>query len=1128
MMGKAFSVGEQEARPSPEEMQYHLALVLQSPTFERSPRMQRFLRYLCEEMFSGRGLLLKEYSIAVSVFDKPDDFDPGTSATVRVEAGRLRRLLAQYQAEHGHLNSIVLSVPKGGYIPVFERWTNAPAPQATEIIPAGNIEPEVLSGGQLCWLTVLSCSFESVPGAAQIEADFFTRYEAFRTHFTSVVHQHGGTIDSSASARLTVYFGWPDALEDASGRAMTSALEILAYVRSIYKGDYGVRIGIATSRVLSTISMEQPLIIGCAPTLASKMLGQAPINGILVAEESRRLSKTAFETIPAGSIETERGEHTPLWRLLNAKPTTRFLASQIIMPCSLIGRREELDLLLSRWPLAVAGEGQGLILEGEAGIGKSRLSEAVLKRLKPRGVEVRIQCSPHHTNSALYPVVQLLRSLLRIESPCRDADDRIRRFLEKLDLDQPVNSAVLHAFLSQDEVEKVVLSASEQKEKLLQLLVQMLAALCGRRPVILLIEDIHWADPTMAELIGHITSVCADLNLYLIMTGRLGCLPHLTSPTAITVLRLARLPQRDCNKMIDGILGDTSLSGAARAAIIAKADGVPLYLEELTKLVLARDIQGSFPAIVPDSLNDLLASQLSCLGFARGIAQVATVIGRDFSSDILKAVTGYDRVRVDAALDQLLAAGILTRTRSHSGGRYSFRHALLRDAAYASILEIDRKELHYRVGTVLVDCFSDIAADNPEIIAGHMQDAGRPEEAIPFWLDAGRQARRRYALAEASTNFSNALDALSSVFPGRERDERELEILLELGTTMRDAEGYYAAGLKSIYERARSLSMELDRPKGTAASIYGLWTAAAGSGQWGAADQLAREFNRFICSLDYNDQLVAEGGRLLGAGAAFRGDFMNAKICFQRVADVYDPMLHGPSFGYDPGVASFAYLSWVNWHLGLTQEGRIAADRAISMAERLGHPATLSLVLTWLIFHAVCERDYGRIHLYNERLQTLCSEHVCRFWQPFGNACVEWALFQTDGQSSHFHRLLEYTKDFSELYLTSCLHILAIDICDRLGLFEEGLRHAGLAKAFITEHDERIWEGEYYRLLGQLHARWDTDETKGRHYLERARTVARQQQAVMLERRAISALECASEAKRKLVRTNIYASVLPV
>jgi len=1110
------------APPTVCEMQDHLERVLGSPTFLRSPRMQRLLRYLVAETFAGRGAQLKEYSLAVSVFDKPEDFDPGTSAAIRVEAGRLRRLLAQYGNEHGQSDRIRLSVPKGGYVPAFEWITTNDALAAPSHEPAdprgvGPPDLHLLPGGEWRWLTVMSCAFDLPAGAySGVDDEYLATYGRLRSFVTSVMQHHGGTVDVGASDQLTVYFGWPDAMEDAAGRAMTAALDAVTSLSGNANGG-GIRIGIATSRVVSRVIDDRLLFIGQAVPLVAKMLDRVPVGGILVSENSRRLSRTVFETIPAGSIEIGGGQRTVLWRLLSFSATARSWARRGKTMTSMVGRREEMELLASRWRLAIAGEGQVVLIEGEAGIGKSRLSEAVLGNLSPAGSKIRILCSPHHTNSALYPVIEFLRALLGTEGDQLETKNHLSRFLRRFGLDSSVNRALLMHLLSQmEEGETPFASTSQQKEQMLLLVVRILTEQCRKRPTVVLIEDIHWADPTTLELITEISARSGTLNLYVLMTGRLGCFALFTAPNMITALRLSRLPRSDCNLMIDHLARNAMLLDQVRSTIIEKADGIPLFVEELTKLFLTNDVNHTLPSSVPESLNNLLASQLSHLGFARRIAQVSTAIGRDFSTEMLKAVTGEESERVDAAVDQLLAAGIFTRSRSEMSERYQFRHALLRDAAYASIVETDRKDLHYRVGTVLVDSFPEVAVDHPEIIAEHMRDAGRFDDAIPFWVDAGRKAARRYELVESIKNFQNALEALTSLPTSKGSSERELEILLELGLTVRNAYGYYAPDLHIIYERARILSSELGKTMAMASSIYGLWTHAAGSGQWSLANQFAREFEEFARTHADNGQMQVEASRLLGACAAFRGDFAHARIYFERAEELYDFDRHGPGFGYDPGAASAAYLSWILWHIGEPEEARKAADRALAIAEGKEHPATLAMVLAWLLFHALCERDVQRIHVYNERLQAICSERACRYWQPFGNACVEWMAFQADGHAFHLKRLNGFINDFSELYLTSSLHIMALEICLELELFEEGMRTSELARDFIELHGERIWEAEYLRLTGQLLLLQPERRAEAEEYLEGALRVARAQAARPLERRAVAALEEASKMPRRI------------
>jgi len=1104
-----------EAVPGSAQMHAHVERVLQSAPFERSPRMQRFLRFLCEEMLAGRSDRLKEYSVAVAVFDKPQDFDPGTSAVIRVEAGRLRRLLARYQAEYGRDDHLMLSVPKGSYCPVFEQRTPRDLPHQ---LPSGLetdghrelLHPELVTAGERRWVTVVSCGFgDELSTENGIDGDFLSAYDRSHGLCTSIARSHGGTLEAGASDRVIIYFGWPDAFEDSAGRAMTAALDIVAALRGSLERYGGVRIGIATSEVVARSSTGKPLIVGQAPALATKMLAQAPRDCILVSENTRRLSRTAFEMIPAGSIETSQGGSSLLWRLLRPRATkTRFQASRSGFRPGLVGRREEMALLLSRWQLALEGEGQAVVVEGEAGIGKSSLSEAVLASIGPKGSRVRTQCSPHHTNSALYPCVELVRVLIGGTEPTPAAESRIADLLARVELDGPINRGLLGSLLFQCDVGPVsALPGSQKKELTLQLLLSMLAAQTGRRPTVLLIEDIHWADPTTIELIQKITAMSVECRLFVIMTGRPGSSAPLMQHTNVTLLRLARLPTSDCNVMIDRLPSAASLSASARGSIVAKAEGIPLFIEELTKLFLTLDERPANSALVPETLSDLLASQLGRMGPARRIAQVAAVVGRAFSCEILKAVTGDAGPGVEAALDQLLAAGILTRSRLGADGQFWFRHALLRDAAYASILDVDRRDLHYRVGVALLD--AGFSSDHPEIIARHMTDGRRHDEAIPFWVDAGRKAAGRYELSEAIADFRHALEALSKVPDQEGRRERELEMLLELGLTIRNAHGYFDPGLKSIYERAWQLADELRRPDAVASAIYGLWTHAAGCGHWPIARELAREFQQLSGSIEDDDrQLEIEASRLLGAGAAFGGEFALARLHFERAISLYDIDRHGPRFGYDPGAVSAAYLSWISWHLGAEGEARRYARQALVLAEAKGHPSTLAMVLAWLIFHAICERDGEAVRRYNDRIQTLCTEKDCRYWQHFGAACMEWVAFQSDGEPQHLDRLLDRTKKFPEHYLTSCLLLLGADLCVRMQRPQYGLEIVDEAWRFIEEHKERIWEAECDRLKAQLFLMLPrADHGKASHYARRALRIARQQEALPLQRRAAALVE---------------------
>jgi len=1111
------------------EMREHLERVLLSEAFARSARMQRFLRFLCEESMEGRSGALKEYTIALAVFDKPDDFDPGTSAVVRVEAGRLRRLLQKYSLESGQRDRILLSVPKGSYSPKFERRLVEEGGRGFEQkqMDGNGQEPslsETLLGGERRLITVVSCSMgDAVIQNVATDDAYLNAFDQSYELCMAIAKRHGGSIDSGAGDRVIIYFGWPELLEDAAGRAMTASLEILAILSESCRDYGGVRIAVASSSVVARSSTKKPWIVGNAPAVAAKALAQAVRDSILVSESTRRLSRTAFEMVPAGRIEGAGHDDSLLWRLLRPKVTrSRHLQGSPSVRSVLIGRHEETELLLSRWRLAMAGEGQTVIIEGEAGIGKSKLAETVLAQVASQSARVRLQCSPHHLNSALYPCTELLKRLLGRDLTESNAPQRVTKLLDGLGLHSPLNQALLENLLFQRESGTMkALPASQKKELTVQLLIRMVEAKVLSRPTVMLVEDIHWIDPTTTEVIEKLVAGISEEKLLLIMTGRPGSSASLARYTNVTLLRLSRLAKADCSLLVERLSSMTPLAPTICAAIIKKAEGIPLYLEELTKLFLASNVDVGDQIIVPESLTDLLSSQLARLGEARAVAQVASVIGRDFSSELLGAVTGERQDRINEALDQLVAARVLIPSRGDERSRFSFRHALLRDAVYSSILEADRKELHHRTGTVLVESFPEIASDHPNIIAIHMRDSAHYDEAVPFWVDAGRKAVARYELQEGIANFRSALTDLAKGRQIDERPERELEILLGLGFAIRSAYGYFDPQLQSIYTRARELAETLRRPSALASAIYGLWTCAAGRGDWPVAARLAETFKQHCSTTDDNEHAEIEANRLLGASAALRGQFALARHHFEQAVRLYDVDRHGPTYGFDPGAVSMAYLAWMSWHLCEDEDSYEFARGALAIAEVKAHPPTLALVLSYLILHAVCDRNLEVIFSYNVRLQALCDERECRYWRPFGAACAEWAEFQRDGQPGHLQRLLGHTEDFQERYLISCLQLLGAEICDQLGLVRQGLDLVADAERFIEEHEERVWEARCVEMKAALLLKQSPgDITSYASHIARARGIARRQGALRVERSLLMLTEepCSGIKQRSLVR----------
>ena len=1102
----------------PAAIRQHLARVLQSPPFARAPRMQRFLAFLVEETLAGRGIQLKEYTIAVGVFGKPAEFEPTTSAIVRVEAGRLRKLLLEYAAEHGAADNLVLEVPKGSYVPAFrargsrEICTDA---QGTDTPPVSRWSAPT----ERRYVTALSCTM--TPEGQTIEGfgaqELLASFDLFHSICISVAQRHGGRVGGTASDRIIVYFGWPNALEDAAGRALTAAVDVRAEVLAAFTAtSFGVRIGVATSEVVIREQLPGavdalPTVIGEAPSLATHILTRAPLNGVLVAEATRRLTGAAFELIPAGQLENTGQPPMLLWRLLRPKRTlSRFRASHPAAEVPLVGRCEEAALIASRWRLALEGEGQGVLISGEAGIGKSSLAESVVERSASEGNLIRLQCSPHHTNSSLFPVIELIKSevneLARDSLEVGESASVLKDYCRRHGLEEPLDTALLAVLLSRPGEESLrSISASQQKDLTLRLLARLIANQASQRATVLLIEDLHWADPTTLELVEETLRIASNMKLLVLLTSR-QALVESSQQSSLTSIRLARLPKRECNELIDKMVSDTQLSAQDRILILEKADGIPLFLEELTKLVLGADESQMRESTIPASLNGLLASQLDRLGASRGIAQWAAVIGREFTAGMLAMAADVSQKDVDTALDQLIAARVIIRVGREVSNLFAFRHALLRDAAYGSLVESCRRERHSRVAGILIHAFPEIAQAHPELIARHLTDGGHTADAIPYWMDAGRKAAARYALAEAIADFRLALESIGTLPIMPANHAVRLEALTELGLVIRNARGYGDEELLEIYQQARSLAAELANQQQLANAIYGLWTQAAGNGEWRRAVKLAEEFDG-LAKKAGEGQWVIEARRLLGASAALMGDFAAARRYFEEALAAYERGRHGPMFGFDPGAVSAAYLAWIMWHLGDFDAAERYATQALALADAVGHPPTLAFVLSWLIFYQVCTRDLDDIFDYGRRLQEVCAERDCRYWEPFGIACLEWARFIRDGAPCHLDTLLVAARAFHERYFTSCLLLLAADVCLTLRRPLQGLEAVSAARQFIEAHDERVWECECSRYEAELLLESERPDTgRAKRLLRQSIEVARAQGARALEQRALESL----------------------
>ena len=586
---------------------------------------------------------------------------------------------------------------------------------------------------------------------------------AYQKCVAETVQRFSGFVAKYMGDGVLVYFGYPQAHEDDAERAVRAGLELIQAVGGLKSGaPLQTRVGIATGLVvvgdlIGTGSAQEQAVVGETPNLAARLQGIVEPNTVVIAESTRKLLGNLFELEDLGASEL-KGIADPVraWAALRASSfESRFDALHGIGLTALVGREEELELLLRRWSKAKIGEGQVVLLSGEAGIGKSRLTAALLERLagEPH-TRLRYFCSPQHTDSALYPVMgQMERAAGFVH------DDSSQAKLDKLDAvlgetsTRSEDAALFAEMLSLPNDGRYLaleLAPEERRQRTLKALISQVEALTHSSPVLMIFEDAHWTDPTSLEVFGRVVDRVRSLRALLIVTFRPDFDPPWVGRPYVTFLAINRLGEREILAMIEGVIGNKPLPANIRQDIIERTDGIPLFVEEMTKAVLEAESQDAVEHLaaavpssalaVPASLQASLMARLDRLGPAKEVAQIGAAIGREFSHALLTAVVGKPEEELDLALDRLIAAGLLFRQGAPPHATYLFKHALVQDAAYGTLLREPRRALHARIAEALESQFTDITESQPELLARHCTEAGQIEKAVGLWGKAGQRS----------------------------------------------------------------------------------------------------------------------------------------------------------------------------------------------------------------------------------------------------------------------------------------------------------------------------------------------------------------------------------------------------
>src|SRR3984957_4620312 len=676
---------------------------------------------------------------------------------------------------------------------------------------------------------------------------------AYRRCVAETVRQLGGFVSQYLGDGVLIFFGYPQAHEDDAERAVRAALQLVAAGGDLKThAVLQTRVGIATGLVVvgemsDAGGFRERGIVGETPNLAARLQSLAEPNQVVIADNTRRLLGNIFELEDLGTHDLKGlADATRAWAVLQpSSVASRFEAMHASRLTDLIGRDEEIGLLSRRWARAKSGEGQVVLLSGEAGIGKSRLTAALLEHIgkEPHG-RLRYFCSPHHSDSALYPIIGHLERVARFAytDPLQTKLDKLDRVLAYTGTtkEDAALFAEMLALPNDGRYPTLQLTPEQRRQKTLEKLWAQVEVLARQNPVLMIFEDAHWSDPTSLEAISRAVSRVAGRRILLIVTFRPEFDPPWVGRPHVTALTLNRLPEREVGMMIDRVVGNKPLAMNVRRDIIERTDGVPLFVEEITRAVIEAEsaAERAIAAIlstateVPASLHASLMARLDRLGPAQGGAQIGAAIGREFSHALLSAVAQKPEAQLESSLDALLAAGLLFRQGTPPDVIYLFKHALVQDAAHGTLLRETRRALHARIAAALEDKFSDIVDRRPEVLARHCTEAGLIEKAAHLWGKAGQRSLRGSALIEAVEQLSRALAHIAALPSTAELRREQIRLQVALVNPLMHVKGYAAAETQEAAEQARRLIEQAesngeppDEPLLLFSILYGFWVA---------------------------------------------------------------------------------------------------------------------------------------------------------------------------------------------------------------------------------------------------------------------------------------------------------------
>jgi class 3 adenylate cyclase/tetratricopeptide (TPR) repeat protein len=951
------------------------------------------------------------------------------------------------------------------------------------------------------------------------------------------VRRFGGFVAKYMGDGVLVYFGYPQAHEDDAERAVRAGLELIAAVGALEAASpLQTRVGIATGLVvvgdlIGSGDAQERGIVGETPNLAARLQGIAEPDTVVIAESTRKLLGNLFELQDLGAQDLKGiGGRVRAWAALRpASVESRFDALHANGLTELVGREEELELLLRRWSKVKVGEGQVVLLSGEAGIGKSRLTAALLERLAAEPhTRLRYFCSPQHTDSAFYPIISQMGRATKL---AREGTSKER--LDKLDaILAPTLTSIQDAALFAEMLSlsndgrypALELPPALRRQKTLEALISQVQRLSRQNPMLMIFEDVHWSDPTSLELLGRMVDRILSLRMLLIVTFRPEFAPPGIGQPQVTPLTINRLARQEAEALIDRIVGNKVLSANIRQDIIERTDGIPLFVEEMTKAVLEAGGEeageravAAIPSsamAVPPSLHASLMARLDRLGPAKELAQIGAAIGREFSQALLAAVTCKPEAELGSALDRLLEAGLLFRHGVPPDATYSFKHALVQDAAHGTLLREPRRSLHARIAKTVETQFPEVAESQPELLARHFKEAGLVEKAALFWGKAGQQSLARSALVEAVAQLTRALDQIAALPSTASLRREQIKLQIELTTALMHTQGHAAlqtktslAQARSLIERAEALGEPPEDPLLLLSVLYGFWAENVFAFNGDICCDIAGQFLALAQKQGTTVPLMV-GHRLMGTSLVVTGDPVQGRAHYDQALKLHDPSeaIVAVRFGQGAEATTLALRSRAQWFLGYPEAMLADTSRALSIAQSLGHAATLSFVL----FHAALSHflrgDYATANAQSEALSALAHEKGSLLWEPGAMLLQGTMLAQASNATNAVQMITSaitaWRRSGTTLWMPFYLCHLA-NIYAKISQFDDAWLRIREAMTLIETTKEMWFQPEVNRIVGEIAIKSpQPHRAKAKAYFERALAIARKQQAKSWELRA--------------------------